>query len=440
MPALAILSLGALIAPPQQGAQHLYQVLGSPVSTRDLHSPTFVTSWPGNSEILVVAERGVGQITAWLETDAGFTPTVVVDLNTAVTPPVYIPTSFLDFIGVTGFAFHPKFLSDQTRRFIYVRYNEIGQPSPPRVQTNVVRWRIKPGQNKVDPTSTTLIYSYPTEATGHGSGTLYFAAAPVSGSEILYVPMPDDAGVNPNNDCLEMGEAQGGINSSDIGRLLSIAVDATTPIVTREAQGLRNPFGFSVDRGHATTGQGEGDVWLGDTGWQNTGSVIRWIPGLGPIENYGWPWRELDGTAGQVSQPSYLLNSPCVGPNPAPPYTDHYFGFSDAAPAWPSPPFSDAIIGGYVYRGSTFAPIQNRYVFGTYGVGGRKPRIYHIDPVSFPNLTVADITTQLGVDQWPAGHLLHALGQDADGELYLVRVDENNAPAQTNNGKIFKIQ
>ncbi len=443
MPTLATIALSALAAspPPPQVPQHLNQVLGLPVATRDLHTPTFVTSWPGNSEILVVAERGVGQVTAWVPRDAGMIPTVMVDLTTAVSPPVYIPTGFLDFIGVTGVAFHPSFLTDPTRRFVYVRYNEVVQPSPTRVQTNIMRWRIKPGQLKVELSSKTLIYTFPTTASGHGSGTLHFAPDSVNGSAYLYVPMPDDAGVNPANDCAQMAFAQGPINATDIGRLLSIDVDAAPPIVMREAQGLRNPFGFSVDRGHATTGQGKGDVWLGDTGWQNTGVVIRWTPGSGPIENYGWPWRELNRLAAQNSQPQYLFNSPCVGPNPTPIYTDHYFGFSDISAAWPPGPLPwDAIIGGYVYRNSGFAPLQNRYVFGTYGVASRRPRIYHIDPVSNPNASLIDLTALLGVDQWTASEKLHAIGQDHDGELYLVRIDEINAPAQTDNGRVFKIQ
>jgi hypothetical protein len=438
MLAIVTMVLGAFAAP-LQTPTHLHQVLGLPVATRDLHSPTFVTSWPGNSDILVVAERGVGQITAWLATDVGFAPKVVVDLTTAVSPPVFIPTSFLDFIGVTGFAFHPSFLTDPNKRFIYVRYNEIGQPSPNFYRMNVVRWRIKPGQIEVDPMSKTLIYSYPMDASGHGSGTLQFAPDPSNGSAVLYIPMPDDAGVNPANDCPEMVEAQGPINSLDIGRLLSIDVDAANPIVTRHIQGLRNPFGFSVDRGHATTGQGKGDVWLGDTGWMNTGSVIRWTPGS-PIQNYGWPWRQLDGTGAQVTQPMYVFDQPCVGPNPPPAYTNHYFGFSDFSANWPPSQVQDAMIGGYVYRGSTFAPIQNRYVFGTYGIGFSTPRIYHIDPVSSPNPSIANISGLIGISNWSGYDKLHALGQDYDGELYVVRVYENNIPSQINNGKVYRIQ
>jgi hypothetical protein len=53
---------------------------------------------------------------------------------------------------------------------------------------------------------------------------------------------------------------------------------------------------------------------------------------------------------------------------------------------------------------------------------------------------VSDISGLLGITNWSSYEKLHALGQDYDGEHYVVKVDEINAPAQTNNGKIYRIQ
>jgi len=413
----------ALSAP--TSAQSLTQVLGAPVSA-PLSSPVFVTSWPGNATILVVAERGTGKITFWDTSVVGIPTHDVLDLSAQA----FLPTSFGHFVGVTGFAFHPEFLTNPSKRFLFVRYNAAGVPT-----TYVKRWTILPGSLKAAPSTVTTIYTWPTLSTAHGSGTIQFDTRP-GHEDLLYVPMPDDS--TPGN-CCDEARVQQIAGPSDLGQLMVVDVGATPPIAWNNATGLRNPFGFSVDQGDATTLLGRGDVWIGDVGGSTTGSVLRWIP-TGLFRNYGWPWKAGDATL-PWSNPPTLFTTTC-GNLPAaqcglPPgagtFEIPYSVFSDFSELGGA---HDALIGGYVYREAIVAPLTNRYVFATYGVWG--PRVYSLPVTGASGVTPINHSAALGVSGWPTGNTIHALGQDYKGEIYIVRVNQSTG-SQLANGAVFKV-
>jgi len=420
-------------------AQTLTQVLGIPVTSRNLDSPVFVTSWPGNSNVLLVAERGSSRITGWSFEDSGTIKTfTLVDLFDYQ---AFVPLNFTEFLGVTGFAFHPEFLTDPNKRFLYVRYNASDRQA---ATTFVDRWTIPPGSQSVTASSNTAIYTWPTTALGHGSGTIQFDTRS-TGTNLLYVPMPDDTStsVQSPDGCCDAARAQDDAGPSDIGHLLTIDVDAVPPLVVPVAKGLRNPFGFSVDRGDASTGVGLGDVWIGDVGRDRTGSILRRGP-LDAIDNFGWPWQEgvantlwtatpmLQQTTCGMSAPSTAPNSVTCGEPGGVSYTLPYTVFSDQALPGPH----DALIGGYVYRASTVPSNTDQYVFAIYG-NGRQPRIYRLPAVGGGMANAFDLSPTLGLTSWLVDHTIHGLGQDTDGELYVIRVDESGG--QTGNGVIFKV-
>jgi len=409
-----------------------------------------VTSWPGNPKLLVVVERGSKRVTLWDLDALDNGSSTIVEINEA-----FVPTAPAgEFVGVTGFAFHPMFLDADggDQRFVYVRYNRVATVeagSTTTVRTFVKRFEIAPGKTSVTDASETTVYTWPTVQTGHGSGTLQFDRRPNLGTFRLFVPMPDDALANTGaaGVCCEAAKAQGLPTSSDIGRLLSIDVIATGFPVTVEAQGFRNPFGFSVDRGATSNGFGRGDVWIGDTGHTFTGSIMRVLPGTVSVDNYGWPWREVNGGALWGSQPQTRLadgsanptlysaapNPLCAEPPTPPTYTQPLLGFSDADEYMPS--VRDAIIGGVTYRGAHVPALTNRYVFATFGVG-QPPRIYHTSP------TIAgqpqNISGTTGTSNWPFGSGIHALGDDWSGaNLYVVRVDPSTSAIP--DGSIWRI-
>ena len=115
------------------------------------------------------------------------------------------------------------------------------------------------------------------------------------------------------------------------------------------AYGLRNPFRNSFDRL-------TGDFYIADVG-QGTKEEIDFEP-VNRVgnENYGWPLRE-----GKGANPAPGIG----GPQPADgvdPIYDYAHGTG--------PLQGDAVIGGYVYRGSLLGRTAGTYIFGD-NVSGR---------------------------------------------------------------------
>ncbi len=419
---------GALNLSVPAPTQTLTQVLGHPVSAK-LSTPVFVTSWPGNADILVVAERGIGKVTYWDTSTPGVPTHTILDLSAQA----WVPGGFSEFVGVTAVVFHPHFLTDPAQRFIYVRFNSQGSPT-----TNVVRYKIPPGSLKANPASATTMYTWPTVSTGHGSGTLQFDTRP-GHEHRLYVPMPDDS--TPGN-CCDEARVQGIGGASDLGQLMVVEVNSTPPVAWNAATGLRNPFGFSVDRGDLSTFAGRGDVWIGAVGTPITGSILRWVP-AGLFRNYGWPWYEGDASQPWTTLPSVTLTN-CGLQTYSPPTSCGlppggisvelpYSVFSDFVEYGGA---HDALIGGYTYRNDAIPALQNRYVFATYSTQG--PRIYSLPVTGTPGAPT-NHTTALGMSSWgPSQFFIHGLGQDAKGDLYVVRVDQSST-SQLDNGAIFLV-
>ena len=97
----------------------------------------------------------------------------------------------------------------------------------------------------------------------------------------------------------------------------------------------------------------------------------------------------------------------------------------------------DALLGGYVYRGSEIPAWHGFYFFGLFGKTA--PQLFHLDPAGAPAIVAVDITNLLGINTgipFPPGSF-HGYGQDSEGELYVIRVDDS-LPAG-GNGTIFKI-
>jgi hypothetical protein len=186
----------ALSAGSSARAQTLTPVLQS------LDTPVFMTSWPDNPNVLVVAERGSGKIVRYDLSlgggGAGGVPgvppsAIVLDLSSKV----FIPSSpDSEFIGLTGFALHPEFNNDRNKRFLYVRYNEDNSTgNPPNTKMVIERYNIPAGTLTADPASAALVYE--NEAiyeTTHAGGQIHFDTVD-DGLAVtkLYFAIPDNA-------------------------------------------------------------------------------------------------------------------------------------------------------------------------------------------------------------------------------------------------------
>jgi glucose/arabinose dehydrogenase len=148
------------------------------------------------------------------------------------------------------------------------------------------------------------------------------------------------------------------------------------------AYGLRNAWRFSVDKAR-------GDLWIADVG-QNRFEEVTRIPFGKKGWNLGWSCREG----------KHLFNaSRCSS---AVTYRAPTIEYSHA--------LGDAIIGGFVYRGSNYAKVlRGLYVYGDFGSG----RIWVY------GRGVSHQVASIGASR------LTAFGQSRGGELFAVTLDGN---------------
>lgn len=164
------------------------------------------------------------------------------------------------------------------------------------------------------------------------------------------------------------------------------------------ALGLRNPFRVTADKE-------TGAIFAGDVGGNLFEEVNQIIPG----GNYQWGYRE--GFQVRSAPPS-----PLVGTEQPP---IHVLGRD----------LANAVIGGFTYRGSTYADeLGGRYLFADHGSG----MIYALEDPQGGN------TNRVALAEMPPppptnlrGASVSGFSQDSEGELYVVQLDPN--------GKIFKL-
>jgi glucose/arabinose dehydrogenase len=175
--------------------------------------------------------------------------------------------------------------------------------------------------------------------------------------------------------------------------------------------GLRNPFRASFDPRN-------GDMFIGDVGEFNREEVdvqSHFNPGGG--ENYGWRVRE-----GLIQNPRYPNDPP--PPDAIDPILDYEHDVTGTC-----------VIGGYVYRGSKVRALRGLYVFGDCFGPDPQDFLGRVWTLRYQGGVASDfqeITSQLfptRIGGYTLGSLA-SLGEDANGEIYLVDIG---------NGSIFKI-
>jgi glucose/arabinose dehydrogenase len=274
-----------------------------PVGSFD--QPIFVTSPPGDPRLFVVERPGRIQV---LHDGARSRFLDIHDLTTTDGER-----------GLLSMAFDPNYAGN---RFFYVFYTGDG-PNSGGIEGDIHIERYRASilnPNVANPNTRTplLVVNRNTTAANHNGGQLQFGK-----DGRLYASVGDAAnGAN----------AQNPFNPN--GKILRLNPDGSGAGVW--SLGLRNPFRFSFD--HLT-----GDMVIGDVG-AGTREEIDFAPrsaGLGRGANYGWPCRE-----GFVSGPTGCTGS----------FTNPVFDYAHSAPC-------NALIGGYVYRGSRAPEIAGRYLY-----------------------------------------------------------------------------
>jgi glucose/arabinose dehydrogenase len=150
---------------------------------------------------------------------------------------------------------------------------------------------------------------------------------------------------------------------------------------------LRNPFRISFDRS-------TGELLAGDVG-QSQREEVDVITNGG---NYGWVF--LEGTRNNTADSGRTLPSGFTSIAPIGEYT-HADG--------------DAVIGGFVYRGSLIPGLNGKYVFGDLQGTAGTGRLFYIDAAGGTISEFQYDTTGGGINPPSA---LYSFGEDANGELY----------------------
>jgi glucose/arabinose dehydrogenase len=294
-----------------------------------------------------------------------------------------------DETGLLGLTFHPGFTQNGKFYVNYVRSNA-GQ-----LQSVIAEYRLSAANaNVADPASERILLTV--NQTGnfqnHKAGQLGFGA-----DGFLYFGLGDGGSAgDPFNNGQNTQTLLGKMMRIDVNNLapgLQYAIPADNPFVAGGglpeiyAVGFRNPWRFSFDR---PTGR----QFVADVGQDNFEEIDIVQKGL----NYGW---------------SIMEGMHCFKPAT---------GCNTAGLTMPIAEYShsegDAVIGGFVYRGTQLTGLQGAYIFGDLSSG----KIWKLVESS-PNNWTRTLLAQTGLT-------ISSFGQDQSGELYVVDIG---------NGRVLKI-
>jgi len=168
------------------------------------------------------------------------------------------------------------------------------------------------------------------------------------------------------------------------------------------ALGLRNPFSFSFDRQN-------GQMWAGDVGQAFREEINQIVKG----GNYQWPLKE-----GELNDLETSLTTYTVGVQTAPKYTYGHSALADLV----------AVVGGFVYRGPSMPELNGKYVYTDWLTS----RVWALDLTQTPPMRTTLIDHQYKMH--PMG-----MGEDNDGEVYLVQYGPDLSDPLYSYGRIKKI-
>jgi glucose/arabinose dehydrogenase len=234
----------------------------------------------------------------------------------------------------------------------------------------------------------------------HNGGQLAFGP-----DGYLYLGLGDGGGANDRHGKTGNGQdltnLLGKIIRLDVNKGNPYGIPADNPFVGKDgadeiyAYGLRNPWRFSFDR---ETGQ----LFCGDVG-QNEYEEVNIIE---KGKNYGWRAMEATHVFDESLQASAGTTAPPIDEYP------HSVG--------------NSITGGYVYRGKAIPALQGKYVFADWA-----GKVFLLEKQG---------------DKWQRQNLalegisdlrVNSLGEDENGELYLLT--QREVGANSNTGIVYRL-
>jgi glucose/arabinose dehydrogenase len=326
--------------------------------------------------------------------------------------------------GLLGIVFHPNF-TENGRFFVY--YSAPLRPEGPagwdhtsRVAEYAVR---SDDPDRADPSSERVILEVDEPQANHNAGQILFGP---DGS--LYIAL-GDGGAGNDIGTGHPPEGNGQDTSTLLGSILRIDVDTGDPYAVPAdnpfaggggrgeiyAYGFRNPYRISFDRG------GEYGLIAADVGQSHWEEVDLVTPG----GNFGWHIRE----GAHCRDPAACPATGSRGEPLIDPVLEYANGRQPGG-------IGEAIIGGYLYRGTRVPALQGIYLFGDWeGTGDGLTLFAGIPPsAGGTSWTMAPLAVAVNGTVQPGPYLL-GFGQDAAGEIYILT---SAAPGpEGGTGKVF---
>ncbi|MAG98584.1 MAG: hypothetical protein CMM08_18085 [Rhodospirillaceae bacterium] len=370
--------------------------------------------------------------------------------------------------GLLALAFHPDFARNG---LFYVNYSAKRRPESPFTGKTAYTWRtsefkVSADPNRADPASERVLLELDWVNRKHNGGGLAFGP-----DGYLYVGVGDGGGAHgvpdvyipPKRDKDDKFRHAEEIDEDPFkiparfhkydryaqdtnrlkGKILRLDVDRGHPGYAipptnlfsgksegREeifAWGFRNPFRISFDR------SGNGDMFVSgvaESFWETVYLVDR-------QGNYGWAIRE--------GRHCYLRARAFDPPKSCPkvgalgePIRDPIIEYANWSVMRPwskvkAEPMGTANVGGFIYRGSALPALHGKFVFGDFSSRIEKPSgqlFVSTPPAAWKSLWSIEKLLQLNVR-------LHSLGEDAEGELYLMTTAQGIPVGNT--GKVWKL-
>ena len=339
-----------------------------------------------------------------------------------------------DDSGLLGLAFHPNFGSGPTNnRFVFLYYTWV-PPGTVQGSATVRPPTFKPCHDRlsrftvntdgtINPASETIFIDQVSASVWHNGGGLFFHP----GNGFLYLTNGDDADSGTNTQRIDRGlysgvfridvDQRGGTVSHPIPRqplpvgslTQNYYIPNDNPFVGQAGVleeffciGLRSPHRMTVDPVSQR-------IFIGDVGlssWEEVDIIEPNESGL------NFQWALIEGLNGD-------LTPPYIGVNKRP-----VINFSHSE--------GNAVIGGYVYRGSQFAnDLGGKYLFADNGFG----TIWYLNEATDPPSKVALCALPNGPGPESGSNYtgLSSFGVDADGEIYLCQMSSVG-------GRIYTLQ
>ncbi len=428
------------------------------------NAPVFLVAPPDGSGRRVVGDQiGIAYV---LDADGRRLDAPFLDLRDRLTPLL----EAFDERGLLALAFHPAFARNG---LLYVTYGARRRADSPFTGETAYTWRLSEFRvspedpNRADVASERVLLEIDWVNRKHNGGGLAFGP-----DGFLYVGVGDGGGVHGVPDVYvapELDEKDAAYRhakeikedpyrlperfhhydryAQDTGRLqgkiLRLDVDRGHPgyaipptnVFHGKAQGrdeiyawgFRNPFRLAFDRA------GNGDLFVNGVAeslWETIYLVDR-------AGNYGWAVREgthcFDRTRA-FDPPTECPRTDALGERMRDPVIE-YPNWSVMRP-WSkveATPLGTANVGGFVYRGRALPGLYGKLVFGDFSAAIEKPSgqvFVATPPADWRALWPFEPLVR--IDQ-----RLHSLGEDADGELYLLTTAQGIPVGSS--GKVWKL-